>query len=162
MDPAVAFTHAVRVELGMRERKVRTHALMVWMLLAITAVAIVAYWDEQREFGAALTDFAGEQTALAQAVGTTLRARLVGVDASELPSGAGRSVNSLADVQMRLKLALQTEQFLLAVRAVERPQSVRLFVQGPFGLGLLTSDGHLGASARGRSRARERALVGRA
>ncbi|HTA88201.1 MAG TPA: ATP-binding protein [Polyangiaceae bacterium] len=119
------------------------HALMAWMLLAITAVALVAYWDEQREFGAALTDFAGEQTALAQAVGTTLRARLVGVDASELPSGADRSVHSLADVQMRFELALQTEQFLLAVRAVERPNLVRLFVQGPFGLGLFTSDGHL-------------------
>lgn len=145
MDAAVAFVHRVpnRVHVTTRERKVKTHALMAWMVLAIFAVAVVAYWDEQREFAAALTDFAGEQTALARAVGTTLRARLVGTDTSALPRGAGRAVNSLADVQARLALAFQTEQFLLAVRSVERPHLVRLFVQGPFGLGLFASDGHV-------------------
>jgi two-component system NtrC family sensor kinase len=143
MDPAVAFAHPIRPRATQQERKVKTNSLMTWMILTIAAVALVAYWDEQREFGAALTDFAGEQTALAQAIGTTLRERLVGIDASALPSGANRAVNSLTDVQMRLKLALQTEQFLLAVHAIERPNLVRLFVQGPFGLGLLTSDGHV-------------------
>jgi two-component system, NtrC family, sensor kinase len=141
MDPAIAFVHPIRPHAARRERKVKTHALMAWMMLAITAVAIVAYWDEQREFGAALTDFAGEQTALAQAVGTTLRARLIRTDEGASSAHVNGTVNSLEDVQARLKLALQTEQFLLAVRAIERPDSVRLFVQGPFGLGLLTSEG---------------------
>lgn len=55
-------------------RRVKTRSLMLWMLLAIGAVAAIAYWDAQREFVAALRDFAGEQAALARAIAPTLQA----------------------------------------------------------------------------------------
>ncbi|HEY3253271.1 MAG TPA: histidine kinase dimerization/phospho-acceptor domain-containing protein, partial [Polyangiaceae bacterium] len=50
----------------------KTRSLMLGMMFAIGAVAAIAYWDEQREFAAALRDFAGEQTALARAIAPTL------------------------------------------------------------------------------------------
>lgn len=142
---AAAFVHrsAERAYPGANpEPEVKTPSLMIWMMLAIVAVAVVAYWDEQREFSAALRDFAGEQTALAQAVAMTLRTRLVGIDATGLPAAPAR-VNSPDDLETRLKLSLETAQFLAAASSVERPQLVRLLVQGPFGLGLATSDRHV-------------------
>jgi two-component system NtrC family sensor kinase len=123
------------------EWKVKTPSLMLWMVLAIGAVAVFAYWDEQREFAAALNDFAGEQTALAQAIATTLRTQLVGVDASSLAVDAGAAAESRAGLDGTLRPALQTQQFLSIVRSVERPHSLRLLVQGPFGFGLATSEG---------------------
>ena len=51
----------------------KTPWLLLGMMLAIGAVAALAYWDEQREFSAALSDFAGEQTALARAIAPTLQ-----------------------------------------------------------------------------------------
>ncbi|HEY3667076.1 MAG TPA: ATP-binding protein, partial [Polyangiaceae bacterium] len=80
-------------------------ALWLWMLLAIAGVAAFAYWDAQREFAAALSDFAREQTAIARVIATTL------------PDSAA------------------------AVRAVERPRSVRVFVAAPSVAGLTASDG---------------------
>jgi two-component system, NtrC family, sensor kinase len=120
--------------------KVRTHALMVWMLLAIAAVALVAYWDEQREFSAALADFADEQTTLARAVAATLREPLANLDAAPHAAGNEPSTDASADARNRLALVLKTDPFLQTARAVERHGVVRLFVQGPFGLGLLSSD----------------------
>jgi len=55
---------------------VKTPWLILGMMLAIGAVAALAYWDEQREFAAALSDFAGEQAALARAIAPTLEAGL--------------------------------------------------------------------------------------
>ena len=55
-------------------RRVKTPSLMLWMMLAISIVAAIAYWDEQREFAAALRDFGGEQAALARAIAPTLQA----------------------------------------------------------------------------------------
>jgi len=49
---------------------------MLAMVFAIGVVAAIAYWDEQREFAAALGDFAGEQTALARAIAPTLQSGL--------------------------------------------------------------------------------------
>jgi two-component system NtrC family sensor kinase len=121
--------------------KMTTHTLMVWMLLAIAAVALVAYWDEQREFSAALADFADEQTTLARAVAAILRQPLLNLEAAPHTPGTEYSTDGPADVQARLSLVLRTDQFLQAVRAVERRGVVRLFVQAPFGLGLLSSDG---------------------
>ncbi|HEY1534171.1 MAG TPA: ATP-binding protein [Polyangiaceae bacterium] len=86
-------------------------ALWLWMVLAIATVAAIAYWDAQREFAAALSDFASEQTAIARAIATTL------------PSSAA------------------------AVRAVERPRSVRVFVSEPANVGLTASDGQRVRSA---------------
>jgi len=98
---------------------VKTRALVAWMLAAIAAVAAIAYWDEQREFAAALEDFASEQTALARAVSTTLQAELSSTPASE------RNIDRLLPV----------------VRTVERPGAVRLFVRAPSAAGLIASDG---------------------
>ncbi|HEY5373671.1 MAG TPA: ATP-binding protein [Polyangiaceae bacterium] len=80
-------------------------ALWLWMVLAIAGIAAFAYWDAQREFAAALRDFASEQTAIARAIATTL------------PHSAA------------------------AVRAVERPRSVRVFVSAPADADLTASDG---------------------
>jgi two-component system NtrC family sensor kinase len=121
------------------ERKVKTPSLLLWMVLAIGAVAVIAYWDEQREFAAALKDFAGEQTVLAHAIATTLRTELTG-DALA-PSAAQATAGSQANSEIRLRRAFRAEHFLAAVRSVERPHLVRLFVRGPFGDGLATSDG---------------------
>jgi two-component system NtrC family sensor kinase len=121
------------------EHKVKTPSLLLWMVLAIGAVAAIAYWDEQREFAAALKDFAGEQTVLARAIATTLRAALTG-DVSARSAGQV-TASSQANSQARLRRAFNAEYFLAGVRAVERPHLVRLFVRGPFGDGLATSDG---------------------
>jgi signal transduction histidine kinase len=84
---------------------VKPRALWSWMVLAIATIAAFAYWDAQREFAAALSDFASEQTAIARAIATTL------------PHSAA------------------------AVRAVERPRLVRVFVAAPTAAGLTASDG---------------------
>ncbi len=59
-------------------------ALVVWMLLAIAAVAFLAYWDEQREATGALDAFAQEQTALAHALSRALAERLAVVERDAL------------------------------------------------------------------------------
>lgn len=115
-------------------RQVRIPSLQFWMVLAIFAVTVVAYWDEQREFSAALADFAGEQTALAQAVATTLRTQLVDTRRTQPNPPA-------TDAEKRLQIAAQAERFLATVRGSERPQLVRLLVQLPFGVGLASSAG---------------------
>ena len=117
------------------ERKVRTGSLMFWMFLAIVAVAGVAYWDEQREFAAALRDFAGEQTSLAEAVAATLRAPL---QASASSAGSSNSAQ-----QDQLSSVLKAAAVSSAVRSVERPRLVRFFIRGPSSLGLMGSDGQV-------------------
>jgi len=57
-------------------RNVRPLSLLLWMVLAIGAVAVFAYWGERREFAAALRDFGAEQTTLARAVAPTLEGGL--------------------------------------------------------------------------------------
>jgi signal transduction histidine kinase len=110
------------------------------MVLAMLGVAAFAYWDEQREFAAALKDFAGEQTALAQAIATTFRTQL-GSDAA-LPSVGDDAGAALQPEPVSLRMPpARFRQLLLAARAVERPNLVRLLVQGPFGPGLMTADG---------------------
>ena len=49
------------------------------MLLAVAAVALLAYWDERRESAAALDDFAEEQATLASSVASELATRLAAV-----------------------------------------------------------------------------------
>jgi two-component system NtrC family sensor kinase len=56
---------------------VKTPSLILGMLLATGVVAAIAYWDEQREFAAALGDFAAEQSALARAIAPTLQGGLL-------------------------------------------------------------------------------------
>jgi signal transduction histidine kinase len=139
MDAGIAFTRRPpeRVPAANSGRKVKTPSLLFWMMLAIGAVAIVAYWDEQREFAAALKDFGSEQSVLAEAVATTLRMELDG-EASAAPDA---TVGPRANSASRLRRAFKADRFLAAVRSVERPHLVRLFVRGPFGAGLAAADG---------------------
>ena len=46
-------------------------------MFAIGVVTAIAYWDEQREFAAALRDIAGEQTALSRAIAPALHGGLL-------------------------------------------------------------------------------------
>lgn len=115
---------------ALAQGRARTPKLMFWMGLAIGAVAVIAYWDAQREFAAALKDFAGEQTALAQATAIALRGQLADV--------AGTSG---ADLATRLEPQRRARDFLASVRSAERPHLVRLLVQAPLEVGLSTSDG---------------------
>jgi len=117
---------------GLVGRRAKTPKLMLWMALAIGAVAVVAYWDAQREFAAALKDFAGEQTALARATAIGLRSQL-----------AGPTASSSVDLETRLDLERKARDFLGSVRSTERPHLIRLLVQGPFRVGLSTSDGQV-------------------
>jgi two-component system NtrC family sensor kinase len=131
MDASIGFVRRSRERvLVAPERKVKTPSLMLWMVLAIGVVSVVAYWDEQREFAAALKDFAGEQTALAQAISITLRAQL-----------HDSALSRVTAQQSQTGIEQATHQFLSAVRSAERPHLVRLLVQGPLGPGLATSDG---------------------
>ncbi|MEO6603452.1 MAG: HAMP domain-containing sensor histidine kinase [Polyangiaceae bacterium] len=117
----------------------KTPSLMMWMVLAIAAVAVLAFWDAQREFAAALKDFAGEQTALAQAIATALRAQ----QASPGPS-AGLAQGATGNTPRILSATDEprTQRFLAEVRAIERPHLVRLFIQLPGSpAGLTASDG---------------------
>jgi signal transduction histidine kinase len=111
------------------------------MVLTIGAVALVAYWDEQREFSAALRDFAGEQTALAQAVATALRAELVGTTVRIGSHSEEPRARATASDSARLELTRTVARFLAAERPVERPRSLRVLVQSPFDPGLETSTG---------------------
>src|SRR5450631_2286985 len=121
-------------------RKIKSPRLMLWMVVAIFAVATVAYWDEQREFASALADFAGEQHALAQAVAVALRNPLVRSQSATAPTGP-KPAGPTTEARIRLSSALKTEEFSSAVRSVERPHGVRVLIQDPFEIGLTASDG---------------------
>ena len=57
----------------------RPSGLALMMLLAVAAVALLAFWDERRESAAALDDFAQEQATLAGSVAAELGTRLASV-----------------------------------------------------------------------------------
>jgi signal transduction histidine kinase len=69
-------------------------AAWVWasMVLAVCAVAAIAYWDAQREASSALEDFAAAQVALANGLADPVAARLAraGGDAANAPFGLHR------------------------------------------------------------------------
>jgi two-component system NtrC family sensor kinase len=48
-----------------------------WMGVALSAMALLAYWDARRESAAALADFGDEQATLAESVATALRGSLL-------------------------------------------------------------------------------------
>ena len=51
-------------------------SVLLWMVLAIMMIAALAYWDEQRESAAALSDFGEEQAMLAKAASAALTVQL--------------------------------------------------------------------------------------
>jgi signal transduction histidine kinase len=89
------------------------------MLLAVAAVALLAFWDHRRESAAALDDFAEEQATLAASVAAELSTRLAAVRRDGL---------------------LIAEQ-LDEGRRVERPGIVRLLLLGPDDPHLRATDG---------------------
>jgi len=113
------------------------------MLLATAAVAAIAYWDEQREFGAALNDFADEQALLAQTLSHSLGAGL-----------GANTADKAATPEQRLQQALQHEPLISALRSLEKPPLVRLLWHSPGHDELTRSDG-----SRARSRVIEAALA---
>ena len=70
-------------------RRPSTRSLVMWMLLAVAGVALLAYWDEQRENAAALRDFGHDQALLAQTLSHALASQLevASRDAREASSG---------------------------------------------------------------------------
>lgn len=132
MDIARSDRRSVKQAARTSASSARTPRLLLWMGLAIGAVAVVAYWDAQREFAAALRDFAGEQTALAQATSIALRSQLAQVTvARDADSGRGLDLDQV------------TRDFLASVRSTERPHLVRVLAQAPQRTGLSTSDDRL-------------------
>ena len=124
---AGSWTSVGRVAQAPRQQ-LKTRAVLFWMLVTIVAVAAIAYWDEQREFAATLSDFAKEQAVLAQTLSATLQARLRGSDAPIANGAPPANVMGAA-------------AFLAAVASVERPHRVRVLVQPPGTTGLLTAAG---------------------
>ena len=98
----------------------KTTTILVWMLAAIVVVTALAYWDEERESAAALNDFAREQSALADALSASLEERFAASEGGEREAPAN---------------------LLTAIRAIERPRAVRVFIARPETQGLVASDG---------------------
>lgn len=88
-----------------RDDRMKSLPTFLLMLSAIVAMAGLAYYDEEREAAAALTDFAHEQTTLAQSLAAVLKAHVAEDD--------GRA------------------QALAQIRASEEPQRLSVFVIPP-------------------------------
>jgi two-component system NtrC family sensor kinase len=89
-----------------------------------------------------LCDFAGEQTALAQAIATALRAELAGTTVRLGAHSTGtRAAPTMGESARQLELTRTVARFLAAERPVERPRSLRVLVHSPFDPGLATSTG---------------------
>lgn len=71
------------------QSRLRAPALVIWMIVAIAAVASLAYWDEQREARAALDDFADDQAWLAQALSRALVERFSLVEREAVEAAKG-------------------------------------------------------------------------
>lgn len=132
-------------------RGVSIRTLVGWMVAAIAAVAGLAYWDEHREAGAALEDFADDQAWLADALsrGVTERLRQIDRDARDRAQGlAGtpqdddvRIATTVAADEFafhvdgadgrRVQAAVPFARLLSSIRSFERPGDVRVLVQPP-------------------------------
>ncbi len=100
---------------------VKTPSILAWMLLAIALVTALAYWDEERESGAALDDFAKEQTTLALSVSAALTEKL-----ATMTEGEARA---------------RPETALAVARPIERKGAVLVFLQTPERDDLVAGDG---------------------
>jgi len=96
----------------------KTPSVLAWMVFAIALVAVLAYWDEERESAASLDDFAQEQAKLARGLGVSL--------AVAVPATAADG--DLAPVLARLG-------------AADQPGAVRVLVRAPSHDGLLSTAG---------------------
>ncbi len=108
------------------ERSVRTPAILAWMLVAIAAVTALAFWDEERESASALNHFAREQSTLAESLTASLQQRL------DTPGSASEDWSQKSPGEL-----------LAAIRAIERPGTLRVFVTKPGVTGLVGSNGEV-------------------
>jgi len=121
----------------------KTSPIFGLMLLAIAAIGGLAYIDEEREGAAALSDFAQEQTTLAQSLAMALRSQLstASHDASTV------SQNHPAE---RPEIPSVLERYLsLMVRpsgAAEQSNRLMVFLQPPDTANFYTTDGRFIAS----------------
>ncbi len=99
------------------------------MVLAVAAVAALAFWDEQRESAAALDDFAHDQAALAGSVAAELETRLGRV----APDGRARVDGVAAEPSVTALME--------GPARIERPGAVRLLVRPPGEAHLRGTDG---------------------
>jgi signal transduction histidine kinase len=88
------------------------------MVMAVAAMALLAFWDGDREAAAALEDHAQEQATLAAAVGTDLATRLASPE-----------------------LRSSSQGLMSGLRQTERPGLLRIFIQAPGEKLLRTTDG---------------------
>jgi signal transduction histidine kinase len=114
----------------------KTSPIFSLMLLAIAAIAGLAYVDEEREGAAALADFAQEQTTLAQSIAGALSAHL---------SALGDPDIAKNPLEQRPELPSAIERYLVAAvhpsGQPERPKHRLVLVQPPDTSGLRTTDG---------------------
>lgn len=129
--------------------------LILWMVLAIAVIAGIAYWDEEREARAALDEFAGEQSTLAEGLSRALAERLAVIErdtlegARDLPNGDERALARGVRVRRAdtttphdpsvfqfapaasLVATVPIARVLNAIRAVDRPGALAVFVRVP-------------------------------
>jgi signal transduction histidine kinase len=114
----------------------KTSPIFGLMLLAIAAIAGLAYVDEEREGAAALADFAQEQTTLAQSIAGALSAHLTALRDSDTAKDL---------LTQRSELPSAIEGYLAAAvhlsGPTEDPNRRMVLVQPPHTAGLHTTDG---------------------
>ena len=121
-----------------RNQEMKTSPVFGLMLLAIAAIAGLAYVDEEREGAAALADFAQEQTTLAQSLAMALSSQLSSAlhDASTVPPSQPVERPEIPSVLERYSS--------LMVRpsgAAEQPNRVMVLLQPPDTAKFYTTDG---------------------
>jgi signal transduction histidine kinase len=119
----------------------KTSPIFWLMLLAIAAIAGLAYVDEEREGAAALADFAQEQTTLAQSIAGALRAHLSVLRDPDMAKDP---------LAQRPELPSAIKRYLAAAvdpsGQTERPTHRMVLVQPPEAAGLHTTDGRFVAA----------------
>jgi two-component system NtrC family sensor kinase len=98
-------------------------SIVLWMLLAVAAVASLAYWDERREADEALREFSEEQATLAQALSRALAERLAVVERDALDAARTLPDVGERDAAGEVHVAIQPATAELR----EPPSSARFF-----------------------------------
>ncbi|MDB4942664.1 MAG: Sensor protein of zinc sigma-54-dependent two-component system [Labilithrix sp.] len=82
----------------------KSRVLVLWMLAAVAAVALLAYWDEEREQAASLRELSDEQALLAEALSRALAERLAVAERDALEAArdvvAGAEAEGAGDVRV--------------------------------------------------------------
>lgn len=103
--------------------------LIIAMVTAVLLIAALAFWDEERESDAALSDFAREQATLATSISAQLGSRIARLRTDA--SAAGRPEGAL----------IPTAALLEGMSRLESPHEMRIFVTSVGYARLFASDG---------------------